>query len=209
VERSLRIVGIDPEKAYTPKEIKELKNSGTIDENAPPVIKKIHKAGKVEADPLHGLFETTIAGKTCIVEYEPDTELRDTEQIPLLEDGGIEAFICREVLPYAPDAWIDDSKTQVGYESASIVTSTSRSPCAHWKKSGPIFWRWNWKPRYCSTRLLVKESVMKITTILDHIDSGHMALPDSSGATSGTATKLRACLIRFTDAIPSGAYWYG
>ena len=42
--------------------------------------------------------------------------MRDTEQVPLLETGGIEAFIRREVLPYATDAWIDESKTQVGYE---------------------------------------------------------------------------------------------
>jgi len=50
------------------------------------------------------------------VEYEPDPELRDTEQVPLLEPGGIEAFFQREVLPHVPDAWIDDSKTSVGYE---------------------------------------------------------------------------------------------
>ena len=42
--------------------------------------------------------------------------LRDSEQIPLLEQGGIEAFIQREVLPYTPDAWVDESKTQIGYE---------------------------------------------------------------------------------------------
>jgi type I restriction enzyme M protein len=36
--------------------------------------------------------------------------------VPLLEPGGVEAFIRREVLPYAADAWIDESKTQVGYE---------------------------------------------------------------------------------------------
>jgi hypothetical protein len=42
--------------------------------------------------------------------------LRDTEQIPLLEEGGVEAFFRREVLPYAPDAWIDESKTRKGYE---------------------------------------------------------------------------------------------
>ena len=48
--------------------------------------------------------------------YESDPELRDTERVPLLEDGGIEAFFQREVLPYAPDAWIDNSKTTVGYE---------------------------------------------------------------------------------------------
>ncbi len=49
-------------------------------------------------------------------EYEPDPELRDTEQVPLLEPGGVAAFFDREVLPHAPDAWIDESKTQVGYE---------------------------------------------------------------------------------------------
>jgi type I restriction enzyme M protein len=50
------------------------------------------------------------------VEYEPDTELRDTEQVPLLEKGGIEAFFSREVLPYVSDAWIDETKTKIGYE---------------------------------------------------------------------------------------------
>jgi type I restriction enzyme M protein len=34
----------------------------------------------------------------------------------LLEPGGVDAFIKREVLPHAPDAWIDDSKTEIGYE---------------------------------------------------------------------------------------------
>ena len=56
------------------------------------------------------------AGSPYLVEYEPDTDLRDTEQIPLLEKGGIEAFFQREVLPYVPDAWIDHSKTKIGYE---------------------------------------------------------------------------------------------
>ena len=51
-----------------------------------------------------------------VVEYEPDSDLRDTEQVPLLEDGGIEAFIRREVLPYAPDAWFDASSVKIGYE---------------------------------------------------------------------------------------------
>ncbi|MFC1591229.1 N-6 DNA methylase [Thermodesulfobacteriota bacterium] len=86
------------------------------DEGALPVVKKIHKPGKVEANSLYGLYEADINGKKCVVEYEPDTALRDTEQVPLLEDGGIEAFIKREVLPYVPDAWADESKTQIGYE---------------------------------------------------------------------------------------------
>ncbi len=86
------------------------------DETAPPVIKKIHKAGKAEPDPLHGRCEVLIDGKPCVVEYEPDSELRDYEQIPLLEPGGITGFIEREVLPYVPDAWIDASATRTGYE---------------------------------------------------------------------------------------------
>ena len=40
-----------------------------------------------------------------MVEYEPDPDLRDTEQVPLTEEGGVDAFLRREVLPYAPDAW--------------------------------------------------------------------------------------------------------
>ena len=51
-----------------------------------------------------------------MVEYEPDSELRDTEQVPLKEPGGIDAFFAREVLPHAPDAWIATNKTQIGYE---------------------------------------------------------------------------------------------
>lgn len=44
----------------------------------------------------------------------PDTSLRDTENVPLVQD--IDAYFAREVLPYVPDAWIDHSKTKVGYE---------------------------------------------------------------------------------------------
>ncbi len=86
------------------------------DEAAAPVIKKVHKPGKAQPDPLHGLYEAEIEGKTSVAEYEPDSELRDYEQIPLLEEGGIEAFIRREVLPYTPDAWIVEADTKIGYE---------------------------------------------------------------------------------------------
>ncbi|OQA86190.1 MAG: putative type I restriction enzymeP M protein [bacterium ADurb.Bin236] len=116
VERPMRVRDIDPQRAYTPKEIKAFKDAGRVDESAPPVIRKIHKPGKAEADPVRGLFPATIAGKKCVVEYEPDSDLRDTEQVPLLEDGGIEAFIRREVLPHVPDAWVDEESAKIGYE---------------------------------------------------------------------------------------------
>ena len=66
----------------------------TVDPTAQPIVKKRQKDGTLE--------------------YEPDTALRDTESIPFAET--IEAFFAREVLPYVPDAWIDHSKTKVGYE---------------------------------------------------------------------------------------------
>jgi type I restriction enzyme M protein len=116
VERPLRARGIDATRAYAPKEIKALKDEGRIAEDGAPVIRRIHKLGKVEADPLRGLFPSTPDGKRCVVEYEPDSDLRDTETVPLKEPGGIEAFIRRDVLPHAPDAWIDESKTTIGYE---------------------------------------------------------------------------------------------
>jgi len=85
-------------------------------ETAPPVIAKTHKPGKAVADPLHGIYEIEAGKKKIVVEYETDSDLRDTEQVPLLEPGGIEAFFRREVLPYAPDAWINESATKIGYE---------------------------------------------------------------------------------------------
>jgi type I restriction enzyme M protein len=131
VERPLRLKGIDPERTYTPKEIKALRETAERAEDAPPAIKKIHKPGTAP-DPLRGLFEMVIAGKSRVVEYEPDTELRDSEQIPFLEcqachqpgylpspgdqRTAIEAFLRREVLPYAPDAWYDPASVKVGYE---------------------------------------------------------------------------------------------
>ena len=63
-------------------------------EDAAPVIKKRDKDGTVH--------------------YEPDSELRDTESVPLL--ANVDDYFEREVLPHVPDAWIDHSKTVIGYE---------------------------------------------------------------------------------------------
>ena len=115
VERPLRIEDIDPERTYTAKEIKALKDEAERSESAPRVIRRVHKSG-AEPDPLRGLFAATIDGKPAVVEYDPDTDLRDTEQVSLLEEGGVEAFLRREVLPYAPDAWYAPSSVKVGYE---------------------------------------------------------------------------------------------
>ena len=117
VERPLRLPGIDPERAYSAKEIKALRVAGAEpDEDGEPVIHKIHKARGVKADPLRGRFEREIDGKLRVVEYESDSDLRDTELVPLLEEGGVEGFVSREVLPYAADAWFVPTSIKIGYE---------------------------------------------------------------------------------------------
>lgn len=63
-------------------------------EEAEPIIKKKEKDGSII--------------------YEPDSDLRDSENVPLLED--IDIYFEREVLPHVSDAWIDYSKTTIGYE---------------------------------------------------------------------------------------------
>ena len=138
VERPLRIEGADPDRGYKAAEIKQLKQNGQRSDTAPPVIRKIHKRG-TEADPLRGLFEATVKGRPVVVEYEPDTDLRDTEQIPLQEKGGIEAFLRREVLPYAPDAWYQPDSVKVGYEISFTRYFYKPSRCGRCRRSVPIY----------------------------------------------------------------------
>ena len=88
------------------------------DEAAPPVIARRSKLkeGDYFEPGFDGAYLQTVGNERFMVEYEPDTDLRDTEQVPLTEPGGIEAFFRREVLPHASDAWVDGEKTQIGYE---------------------------------------------------------------------------------------------
>ena len=90
------------------------------------VIKKVHKA---DADPVYGLFEVkTEKGKKQVVEFVPDSDLRDNENVPLDPKRTVnelnEEYFAKEVLPHVPDAWIDAGKRDeqdgeigiVGYE---------------------------------------------------------------------------------------------
>ena len=108
---------------------------GERDPNAERCIKHRFDPDEVAADPLRGLFAV---GKE-IIEFEPDSELRDSENIPLPADtalplpmkfgpdmpnddlvvtmrGTIDAYMRAEVLPHVSDAWVDYGKTKVGYE---------------------------------------------------------------------------------------------
>jgi type I restriction enzyme M protein len=106
-----------------------------LDAEGKPLSAKALKAG-AKGTPISRIFKTTDFGyRTITVERperdaqgkvvketrgrrngqpKPDTSLRDTENVPLSEE--VEAYFQREVLPHAPDAWIDEEKTKVGYE---------------------------------------------------------------------------------------------
>ena len=103
--------------------------SGVVEPHAP-------EGGKVKRVPIARVFRNEDFGyRTITVERplrdadgkvvlgskgkqkglpQPDSALRDTENVPLSED--VESYFRREVLPHAPDAWIDHDKTRVGYE---------------------------------------------------------------------------------------------
>ena len=86
------------------------------DEQAQPVIAKVIIPGKTtrESDSEQQRLFGVSSKDGYLCRFEPDASLRDTENVPLCED--VETYFKREVLPHAPEAWIDREKTQVGYE---------------------------------------------------------------------------------------------
>ncbi|WP_435737936.1 class I SAM-dependent DNA methyltransferase [Cellulosimicrobium sp. PMB13] len=121
VERPLRLAGVEADKIWTAAQVsRAIKNGATRDPEAKPLVRAVLPVGTTP-DPYLGRFEVAFRGEQRVVEYHPDAELRDHEQVPLLEPAGdwrdgIEAFVRREVLPYAVDAWVDESKIKIGYE---------------------------------------------------------------------------------------------
>jgi type I restriction enzyme M protein len=112
VVATLKEVGIK----LNASELKQLYGAVSwVEESAPPVIKRVHKEG-TPADRLMGLIELELDGEVKVGEYEADPSLRDTEQVPLLEKGGVAAFVEREVWPYVTDAWVVTGSEKIGYE---------------------------------------------------------------------------------------------
>ena len=92
-----------------------LRAASRRDDSAEPVISKRYAPGTA-ANPLYGRFETALDGETAVVEYEADSDLRDSEQVPMEEEGGVEGYFARNVVPHVPDGWINLDATKVGYE---------------------------------------------------------------------------------------------
>lgn len=76
-------------------------------------IKKVRAVLGIKSEDAELVYEKPCDTKSGFV---MDADLRDTEQVPLLYKGGIAAFMKNEVLPYAPDAVVDETKTKIGYE---------------------------------------------------------------------------------------------
>lgn len=76
------------------------------------------KATKLKAGVLKKIrpFITEKDPSAKPIDGEPDVDLRDSENVPFTYEGGIKAFMQNEVLPYTPDAYVDEEKTAIGYE---------------------------------------------------------------------------------------------
>jgi len=122
VDNALKALKI---KLTAPQKTQILNAMSWRDENAEKVIKKIHKLGgdkldqlldRLRADeddlPDYGYYPA--GKKDQFIEYEADSELRDTEVVPLEED--VHEYFLREVRPHVEEAWIDLEKTKIGYQ---------------------------------------------------------------------------------------------
>lgn len=109
----------------TATDIKNIARAMSVtDPAAYPVIKKEHKANSKDIEKLtstYGISDDRLSdygysrnNKGVYIEYEPDSELRDSEKIPVKED--IYEYFQREVRPYIADAWINLPPTKIGCE---------------------------------------------------------------------------------------------
>ncbi len=114
-------------KKVTAAVIKNIARAMSVtDPEAAPVIKKIHKVNSKDIESLTGVYGimeqhlndygylASNDGKQTYIEYESDSELRDTEKIPVKEY--IYEYFLREVRPYVADAWINLPATKIGCE---------------------------------------------------------------------------------------------
>jgi type I restriction enzyme M protein len=102
---------LDPDRLYKDRAafLKDLKAAAKAE--------GVTIAAPVRKAVLSALAERDEAAEVCKDKQgnpEPDPDLRDNENVPLTEDIGV--YMEREVLPHVPDAWVDESKTKVGYE---------------------------------------------------------------------------------------------
>ncbi len=97
----------------------QTKNYEAVEEDGKPIICKSKVVSRISLGYSKVVVETPVYNEDGTILLKrgkkvADTSKRDTESIPLTEE--IDAYIAREVLPYNPDAWVDETKTKIGYE---------------------------------------------------------------------------------------------
>jgi len=125
VERPLRL-RVYPEREIPTAAFKKAEEYKTVVKAIADVPKNVPlddwaafaKATKLKKTQLNKVrsFITEKDPTAKAIDGEPDTDLRDTENIPFTYEGSVEEFFKNEVLSYANDAWIDEKKTLIGYE---------------------------------------------------------------------------------------------
>jgi type I restriction enzyme M protein len=118
-------------------------------DTAAPVIAKVHKPGKVKADPLRGLFEATVDGKPAVVEYEPMPTCATPNRCRFWKRAASRRSSAAKCCPTRPTPGSRKTPPGSATKSASRATSTSRSRCARWRRSAPTSSPSRKRPRAC------------------------------------------------------------
>ncbi len=156
VERPLRLVGIDPERAYKAAEIKKLKETHERAEDAAPVIKKIHKPG-TPPDPFAVCLRLPFAASRAWSNTSPTPSFATANRSPSSNAKPASSWVtyprrrinarpsrpscAAKCSPTRPTPGTTRPASKWAMRSISTATSTSQRPCALWRRFGRICWR--------------------------------------------------------------------
>ena len=116
VERPLRLKGIDPSRAYTPKEIKALKETAERDEDAPPVIRKIHKPGTSSPTRCTACSRRPSTASAASSSTSPTATCATPSRCRCWKRAASRRSCAARCCPTPPDAWYDPDSVKIGYE---------------------------------------------------------------------------------------------
>ena len=119
--------GIDTWRAYTAKELEARKSEADSSVTASFVSKRVNMKD-THPDPLRRLFLVSLDSWRTVVEYKEITNLRDTEQVLLLEESGIDTFVRRKVPPSAPYSWYVPDRLKINCKMRFVRTFYQPQP---------------------------------------------------------------------------------
>jgi len=137
VERPLRLTGIDPDRVYSPREINVLKETGERDETAPAVIKKIHRPGKADPDPLQAGSRRPSTAGAAWWSTNPTATCATPNRCPSSKRAALRHSSVARCCPTLPTPGTTRRASRSATRSASPATSTSRSRFGRSRRSAP------------------------------------------------------------------------